>query len=357
MLTLEVRSTNVLSRALYRSAQAELEVGGDWYDAIDLGDGRLAVAVGDVVGRGLAAAATMGQLRAAMAAAALAAAGPSETLDILDRYAAQLPGALCATAALAFVDTAAAELSYCRAGHLPPLVVTPDGAVKLLEGGGSWPFNVGREAPRPPAERVPFPPGSLLLLYTDGLVERRDESLQDGIERLAGFVARHWQLPLVDLERSLFAAMLEGRDRADDVAMVAVRSAGESQRIFAEAVPADPRLVRPLRHRFTAWLRQIGVGDDDVDDLVLATAEALANAVEHGSGNDPDRVVGLEAGAADGTITVAVTDSGVWKAGLDGFLEGRGRGHTIIQALSDDLHVESDAHGTAVVLVHHLTAP
>ncbi|MDE3203008.1 MAG: SpoIIE family protein phosphatase [Acidobacteriota bacterium] len=357
LLTLDIRSTDVLARALYRSAQAEIEVGGDWYDAVDLGDGRLAVAVGDVVGRGLSAATTMGQLRAAMAAAAIAAPGPSQALDILDRYAAPLPGSHCATAALAFVDTAAGELHYSRAGHLPPVIVTPDGTVAVLDGGGSWPFNVGLDAPRPAAERASFPPGSLLLLYTDGLVERRGESLQVGIERLADIVQRHWQMPLLDLERHLVGAMLDGRERTDDVALLALRSAGQSRRHFAKAVAADPKLIRPLRHHFAAWLAHVGVDEAEVDDLVLATGEALANAVEHGSGNDPERVVGLEAGVLEGLITVAVTDSGRWKAGLEGFLAGRGRGHTLIQALVDDLRIESDTHGTSVVMVRNAPTP
>ncbi|GAA4843595.1 hypothetical protein GCM10023221_22220 [Luteimicrobium xylanilyticum] len=166
----------------YQPAESSLEVGGDWYDVVPLGDSRWAVVVGDCVGHGLEAATHMGQLRAAARALLLTGHGPAATLDGLDRYAATVPGAEFTTVVCAVVDERTGLLTYSAAGHPFPLVISPDGHRWLRGGRGG--LLALRQTTRSEATHV-LRSGDALLLYTDGLVERRGESLRTGLERLA----------------------------------------------------------------------------------------------------------------------------------------------------------------------------
>ncbi|WP_456789215.1 SpoIIE family protein phosphatase [Cellulomonas sp. P5_C5] len=166
----------------YRPGVQALEVGGDWYDAFLVDDDLLAVAVGDVVGRGLHAATAMGQLRSAVRAVAGPGVGPAELLTRLDRFVAQTDVGFMATLAYAEIDLTTGAVRYACAGHLPPLRLTAGGAHEFLWDGRSTPLGVG--AARAEASAT-LDPGDLLVLYTDGLVERRDRSLHDGLEALA----------------------------------------------------------------------------------------------------------------------------------------------------------------------------
>src|ERR1700761_8414817 len=162
----------------YEPAVDALEVGGDWYDAIALDDGRLAVAVGDVVGKGAAAAAVMGQLRSAARVLLLEGHGPARVLTTLDSFARRIPEARCSTMFCALIDPAAATVTYSSAGHPPAILdlARPDDSdergYQLLEQAQSVPLAVLDGLERPQATAT-LPPGSTLLLYTDGLVERR----------------------------------------------------------------------------------------------------------------------------------------------------------------------------------------
>jgi serine phosphatase RsbU (regulator of sigma subunit) len=166
----------------YEPATGTLEVGGDWYDVVDLPGGRHGVMVGDVVGRGLPAAAVMGQLRSAGRALLLESHSPAQVLSALDRFAALVPGAVCSTAFCAVVDPTTSTLRYSSAGHVPAIVVDAGGASRLLTGAGSLPLAVADDLVRPEAE-ILLRPGGTLLLYTDGLVERRNEDLDAGMAR------------------------------------------------------------------------------------------------------------------------------------------------------------------------------
>jgi anti-sigma regulatory factor (Ser/Thr protein kinase) len=348
LLTLDVRTTAAVVRARYRAADTGVEIGGDWYDAVEVGEGRLAVAVGDVVGRGLPAATTMGQLRAALGVASLQAADASEAVGILDRYAKHVPGARCATVAFALLDTGAETVSYLCAGHPPPLLVTPDGEVDYLPDGASWPLGIETAERRVPAASASLPAGSLLLLYTDGLVERRGESLETGLERLRSVIREHWSLPLRRLKQAIFGALVD-ETAADDIALVATRTCGQSRDLFVHAFRARPTELRGVRHRLAGWLTDLGVGREARDAMLLGVGEAMANAVDHGSA-DPDDVVRIEAAVRDGELLISVSDSGSWQPGIDGFFAGRGRGHLLMRALAEDVNVDTDQHGTIVTL-------
>ena len=166
----------------YRPGVQSLEVGGDWYDAFLLDDHVLAVTVGDVVGRGLHAATAMGQLRSAVRAVSGPGVGPATLLRRLDRFVRQAGVGFMATLAYAEIDLVTGQVRYACAGHLPPLRLTAGGAHEFLWDGRSTPLGIGSGRTEASAA---LDPGDLLVLYTDGLVERRDRSLLDGLEVLA----------------------------------------------------------------------------------------------------------------------------------------------------------------------------
>jgi len=169
----------------YEPAQADIGIGGDWFDVVALDDGSTAFVVGDVVGHGLAAAARMTEAKATIRSMVLTAERP-DVIPATGRSLAHLDSGYVATAAVAWIDSAAGEVQWITAGHLPPVLRTPDGGTRLLPGPDHPPIGTSAD-PRPLASE-PFPPGSLLVLCTDGLVERRDESIDAGMERLRALV-------------------------------------------------------------------------------------------------------------------------------------------------------------------------
>jgi PAS domain S-box-containing protein len=207
----------------YRPAVAGLQVGGDWYDAFWLEEGHsLALVVGDVVGRGIGAATVMGQLRSAVRALASGASGPAEVIEGLDRYSRRHDVGRYCTLAYAQLTLGTGQLTLACAGHPPPLLLAPGADPLLLWEGRSPPIDAPFALqPRPEATRT-LPAGSTLALYTDGLVERRGESIDAGVERLCDTVARHRDLGLPDLTRAVVEALSQP-PRSDDVCLLALR--------------------------------------------------------------------------------------------------------------------------------------
>ncbi|MGY1640237.1 SpoIIE family protein phosphatase [Geodermatophilus sp. SYSU D00703] len=321
------------------------QAGGDWYDVVELDDGRVAIAVGDVVGQGPTAAAVMGQLRSALSAALLQGCSPEEALELLDRFAARLPGALASTAACLVLDPASGTVCWARAGHPPALLVTPDGA-RLLDGSGAGTvLGVPGRAPYTQAA-TEVPVGATLLLYTDGLVERRGEVLDEGLDRVRTTAARHGAADPARLTARLLAEVLADTDQPDDVAVIAARLLPGP---LAETLPADPGRLSAVRRRVTAWTRAAGLPEETAEDLQLALGEALANAVEHAyTGGAEGRCSYRVARDPDGGVQVEVRDTGVWRPPPEdrGY---RGRGLELISALAADVEVRhGEGAGTTV---------
>ncbi|MFD7436767.1 PP2C family protein-serine/threonine phosphatase [Streptomyces sp. NPDC059861] len=208
----------------YRPAVGALHVCGDWYDVVDLvGGNRIAVSVGDVVGHGLAAAGVMGQLRSALTAASRVAAGPAQALDVLGRFAHVVDGAESATAVTTFIDCDMQTITYSSAGHLPPVLVHPDGRVEFLDRATDPPLDAHPD-PRPrPQAGTGFTPGSTLALYTDGLVERRYEDIDKGVARLAESLARHRDADPEGLADAVLHELLPPEGATDDTVLIVVR--------------------------------------------------------------------------------------------------------------------------------------
>ncbi|MEU8591019.1 SpoIIE family protein phosphatase [Streptomyces sp. NPDC048664] len=215
------RHENVAVR--YLPATGSLNVCGDWYDLIDLSETRFAVAVGDVVGHGLEAAAVMGMLRSALSAAIRALERPAQALEVLGLYARSVEGALNTTAVKAMVDTRSELIIYSSAGHPPPVLVHADGTHDLLDQATDPPLGARpQHVPRPQAGQT-YTPGDTLVLYTDGLIERRGEHLETGLNRLTEALCRYRGLDPERLADVLLAELGVAGGARDDIALVVVR--------------------------------------------------------------------------------------------------------------------------------------
>ncbi|KAB8165821.1 SpoIIE family protein phosphatase [Streptomyces sp. 3MP-14] len=211
------------SAVRYRPASAAMNVCGDWYDIIDLDGDRITLAVGDVVGHGLEAAGVMGQLRSALSAVARVSESPGRALSILDLYARSVPGAQTTTVVKLFVDWETHVLVYSSAGHLPPALARCDGRVDFLDQATNPPLAVLPTHAESDEASVPFESGDVLALYTDGLIERRDEDIDQGLARLAASLERHRAKPAEALADSLLVDLLPPKGTEDDTALVILR--------------------------------------------------------------------------------------------------------------------------------------
>jgi PAS domain S-box-containing protein len=330
--------------ARYRPGSEALRVGGDWYDVIPRADGRVLFAVGDVVGHGLRAASSTGRLRAAVQMSALDGHGAASTLERLNRYLCSLPDAAMATVVVALLDPATGELTFASAGHPPPLLLRADGGADFLTGGLGVPLHVTETATYREATTA-LAPDDVVVVYTDGLVERRDESLDVGLQRLLE-VGRTAPLELEELADHLLDAMLPQPGPTDDVALLLLRSTRRPMALELR-VPARPEELARVRRRLRAWLDEVGADAAQSEELTVAVHEAAANVVEHayGLGDGPLMVGGRRSGDL---VEIEVRDSGRWRSRAP--RPQRGRGFSLMRSLADSVDVEQGASGTTVVL-------
>ncbi|AKZ56614.1 hypothetical protein SAM23877_3567 [Streptomyces ambofaciens ATCC 23877] len=292
--------------ATYHPGGTEAAVGGDWYDVITLGGGRTALVIGDVMGRGVRAAAVMGQLRTAVRAYARLDLPPHEVLQLLDGLAAEIDANQIATCVYAIHDPNEGRLVYASAGHLPILVRDQSGTVERADeptgpplGTGGWMHTSGS---------IPLAPGSTAVLYTDGLVERRNEDLDEGIAALERALSGATGTPQVVCDRLVRSAGVTP-DHDDDVAVLVLqhpaRKGAEAERFRNAAlellggVEAAPRARAFASGVLASWRFPT-----DLHDLgVLATSELVANSLQHGT--PPMR---LRLRRTDRRLIIEVTD-------------------------------------------------
>ena len=361
LLDLDRGSTAAVVAAVYQPAGEAMRVGGDWYSVTPLDRaGRVGISVGDVVGHGLAAAIVMSRLRAAVAASALTAGEPDAVLGALDRYGASVAGARCATVAYALVetdpDTGCATVSYSCAGHPYPLLVLPDHRAVFLTSGRRLPVAIkehdAESYPSDATATANLPPGSLILLYTDGLIERAGETLDDGLGRLKSAAAECADLPVDSVCAEVLSRMTPPTGYRDDVVVLALRPSHETPRSFATVLTAAPAQIPVARDRLREWLASIAVAPKRELDILLATGEAVTNAIEHGSDGESRRTVSVEAFLRQQTVAVTVSDTGRWVGDSSASLRSRrrGRGLTLIGGLADHVDTLRTPGGTRVTL-------
>ncbi len=335
--------------ARYESASEVLEVGGDWYDVIARPDGTVVVAVGDVVGHGLDAAATMGRLRAAFAAFTSRAGSPAQLLVELDDFAQGPGNCEFATVCCAVLDPATGDLRYASAGHPPMLLLRGGDEAEWLDAAPSVPLGTFGADDRPEAV-VRLAPDDLVVLYSDGLVERRHESLVEGMERLAT-VARGLRHRSVDIVcDEVVGAMQAASAPFDDVIVVALRYTPIVSDRLHRVIPARPDELAPLRATVRAWLDARGVGADGQFCVLQSLNEACANAVEHAYSDGMTGDVEVEiAEDGEGFLRVVVRDHGRWRP-PNHRDDARGRGTALMRHLSREFSRQSGPDGTLVTL-------
>lgn len=292
--------------ATYQPGGTDAAVGGDWYDVITLGAGRTALVIGDVMGRGVRAAAVMGQLRTAVRAYARLDLPPHEVIQLLDVLASEIDATQIATCVYAVHDPNEGQLVYASAGHLPILVRDEDGTVERAAdptgpplGTGGWVHTSGT---------IALPPGSTAVLYTDGLVERRSEDIDEGVASLARALSGAKGSPQVVCDR-LIRSLGVTAEHDDDVAVLVVQHparTGANAELFHNAalellggIEAAPRARAFATGVLTSWrfpveLRDLGV---------LAASELVANSLQHGT---PPMRLGLR--RTDRRLIIEVTD-------------------------------------------------
>lgn len=330
--------------AQYLPGAVALEVGGDFHDTFDLADGCIGLVIGDVVGSGLTAAAAMGQLRSAVRALAHSF-GPAELLSRLDRYVAEIEGTYFATATYVVIDPAKRQLRYSTAGHPPPLMRQKDGSTVRLEAARGAPLGV---AATPRTEAVaPIVPGCIVVLYTDGLVERRNETIDEGIARLEAALVSHRDDDIDRLCASMIDNALEGTRQRDDIAILCAEFVPDPDEIRFRIEP-DPREIAAVRHRLREFLRTAAVSADDTLDILIAVGEAVANAVEH-SGSRGIRPIDVRVELRADRIIATIADGGSWRE-PGAHDDSRGRGLGIMKSLMPEFELSQTATGTVVRL-------
>jgi serine phosphatase RsbU (regulator of sigma subunit)/anti-sigma regulatory factor (Ser/Thr protein kinase) len=331
--------------ARYLPGTAGVAVGGDWFDAIRLQGGQLGLVVGDVVGKGVQAAATMGQLRNGMRAFALDRTKPSSTLTLLNRLAEEIMETAFATVVYVVIDVEARVCRYTSAGHPPPLIAFPDGRVEFLEGGRGLPLGAGSDT-RYTHEVVELPVGTTLVLYTDGLVERRGQSVDEGLERLRITVSEGPREP-EQLVEGLLRAMVGDAELGDDIALLAVRVLAVAPQPLRLRVPSNIESLDLVRDAMRSWLSGVPLSRSDAYDVVLAVWEACANAIEHAV--DPaDDFLQVRAHVVDAGLRISVEDSGAWLPPTE--KAGRGFGLRLIHAAMSSVEITPSGTGTRVIL-------
>jgi PAS domain S-box-containing protein len=347
----------------YEPAVPPLEISGDWYDVLAIDDRRIGIVVGDCVGRGLPAAAIMGQLRSSSRALLLTGAKPAVLLEQLDAAASMIPDAYCTTVFLAILDTESGVLEYSNAGHMPAVLVSsePGSQTRLLTNARSVPLAVRRNETRPQTSEVLLP-GSTLMLFTDGLVERRHESIDDGLARVAEVLTESVHLPIGAVADAILDRLAPEAGYDDDVAMVVYRHRLAPLRIETSATPEQ---LAPIRRQLTSWLGAAGVSEAQATDIVLVISEACTNCVEHAYvGHDVGRMrlemnlregseTGVGAGTVNEEIHARIIDSGSWKPPTEDPGNG-GRGLLLMRAMSESMEVESRSHGTTIDVVFQI---
>jgi anti-sigma regulatory factor (Ser/Thr protein kinase)/anti-anti-sigma regulatory factor len=359
--------------ARYLVAAPAQSAGGDWFDAIPLPGGRIALAVGDVVGYGAAASAAIGQLRAVLTELLGAEADLVRALERTDAFAARTPALRAATLALTVLDPAEGTLRYTTCGHPPPLIIGTDGAARFLAGTGTGPLGTGSA---PILADGLLAPGELVLLYSDGLIERPDRTIPEGMAELAAVAAdaaatRTLAAGPTAAERvcQLTVDLLARAGYADDVTTLAAQRLADPVPALRLELPSERASLTVAREAFAEWLGRLDVTAEDREALHLALVEIITNAIEHAYPHGEPGIVELAATLGDdGNVECRITDHGTWRL-PDPSDADRGHGLMVAGHVVDTMLVShlpepaqrgdhlAGTRGTVVALRHRLHRP
>jgi anti-anti-sigma factor len=358
--------------ARYLAAAEDDAAGGDWFDAVPLASGPVALVVGDVAGHGVAAAAAMGQLRAVLNDLLMAEPDLATVLGRADAFAARFPELRAAALVLAVLDPADGTLQYATCGHEAPLLVGSSQAARFLPGTGSGPLGTGSASE---LARTSLQPGELVLLYSNGLTRRQARTPGEGLADLAKVATDAIAEQTVPAASALTAAdrlcqltvgLLAGAGYRDDVATLAAQwRPGPAPELHIER-PAETGTVRAMRRSLSDWLSRLDPLLRSRDALLLAVTEIITNAVEHAYPAGQSGVVCLDASVSGaGEFECRIVDHGTWRA-PDPDRPWRGQGLMVAAQVVDQLqvqHLPQDAtdppgtRGTVVTLRQQLSRP
>jgi anti-sigma regulatory factor (Ser/Thr protein kinase) len=340
----------VVLGARYVTGGAGAQVGGDWYDVIPLPNGTVGLVMGDVAGHDLQAATVMGQLRNALRAFAVEGLPPGEVLTWLNRFCvSQVPHEM-ASCVYGVLDPVASTLTVANAGHYAPLAVDPEGGAHYLQQPTHPPIGALRET-RYEDTVHHLQPNSTLAMFTDGLVERRGESVAVGLDRLAALVGQ----PVANLDQlcdDVLEHLLGDVPPADDVALLVVRPSSRLGDRLDLVWSADPTCLVDLRRTLERWLAEAGADESEIFEMVVACSEAATNAIEHAYGPGTATFgVTCEFSRVSRTVHLRVTDNGRWRPARG---RDRGRGLHLIEGLMHHVQVRSSENGTTVEMSRSL---
>ncbi len=337
--------------------------GGDWFDAVVRPDGHVALVVGDVVGHGVGASAVMGQLRAVLHSQLLTRSTLPEALAVLDRYAEREIESRATTVCVLELDADTGQLEYCTAGHPPPLVVTGAGDAQYLEPTGAGPLATGKGFA---TRRASLADGDLVVMYTDGLVDRPGRTPAESTVQLREVVresARNAHLRASTSSRPVARVCETGlelltRETAydDDITLLAAQRRPQAAP-FSASLDATLATVPAARDAVSDWLLPLGISG--VDDLAVrhAVGELVANAVAHANaGEDPPRshLVDVDAEVdGDGVLACRIHDDGQWVEPAASASGGLGLG--MVRSMVDHLAIDIHGSGTTATFRHRLT--
>jgi serine phosphatase RsbU (regulator of sigma subunit)/anti-sigma regulatory factor (Ser/Thr protein kinase) len=334
--------------ARYLPAGEEAKVGGDWYDVLELPGDSVGLVMGDVVSHGIRAASTMGQIRSAIRAYALDRESPGATLTKLNTVVRGLDQRETATAIYLALDLVEGTCRFASAGHPPPLVIDPAASARFLEGGRSLPLGAYAGTQYDEAV-VPLEPGSTIVLYTDGLVERRGSSLDQGLERLVSEASGRPVEPETLCDR-LVGVLVGDQPPPDDVALLAAYLVNIPDERLELELPCRRTTLASLRRTLRQWLSRGRASPDELQDILVAVSEAATNAIEHAYG-PIEASYRVEGRFSEDRVSVTVIDSGSWRErrGVE-----RGRGTHLMRELMDRFELHASAAGTVVQLERRL---
>ncbi|HEY2631763.1 MAG TPA: SpoIIE family protein phosphatase [Solirubrobacteraceae bacterium] len=335
--------------AKYLPAGSGIKIGGDWYDVFQLSNGRVAFVIGDVVGRGVLAASVMAEIRTVLRAYLAQGHELTEVVSMLNELLVSMGRNRGATLSILALDPETEELEAVIAGHLPPLLIEPDGRTRLLEQKHGLPVGV-RLGHDYQACRYRFPTGSRLLLYTDGLIERRDESIDEGFQRLSVAARAAAERTDSSFADRVYRALLDETPLEDDVALLAIETMPLEDTLEI-SLPARANVLGGLRNTLGRWLKAAGANENELFDITLSASEAATNAIEHAYGaHEAGFTVRCERN--DQEIVITVRDIGRWRTTRP---HGGGRGLDIMRSLLDDVDIRSDQDGTIVTMTKRLS--